>query len=164
MRRLITLLAVVAVPALAACGSNDGDRPTAPRAAAEKAAAATPALPTELVGTWTMKLKVSDIPDAPNEFNEASSGWELKVLADGGIDGAPSVTLANDAIGAVASSTPTVAGDQIKLDDADGECPPSTYTYAVDGGALTLQPMDMRSECANDVIEYVLTANPWRSG
>ena len=165
MRSPIALV-LVAI-ALVACG-DDSREPTAAPKPAATAVPAKAAFPSELVGTWTMKLPVSAIPDTPNELIGASSRWELKVLADGGVDGAPSLTLinGNDDIGPIFSPpTVTVSGDRLKLTDPTEDCrgvPTSlAFTYAVEGDKLTLQPPD-RADCPYPLIETILTTNSWR--
>lgn len=162
MRSLITLMLVGA--ALVACGDDDSGNPTAATSPAATTAPTTAAFPQDLAGTWTMRLPVSEVEDAPNEFNEAAPVWELKILPDGGVDGAPSFTLANEGTGAIASPALSVAGDRITLTDADEECQgrplEKVYAYALAGDELTLTAADV--PCAEgDVINTLITARPW---
>jgi hypothetical protein len=166
MLRLIATLVVAAV--LIGCGDgDDGDDRAAKSTTASATATAAPAtaLPAELTGTWKTRLPVSELPDPPNELNDASAEWTLTIAADGGVDDGPTFTLANDAVGPMFSPVPTASGGRITLEDASDECRgrpmKSTYAFVVEGEELTFQPPDLR-DCEDVLTDAILSARPWR--
>ena len=160
MRSHLPLTLIVAL-ALGACG-DDADQPAASTSAPATATPATASVPAEIVGTWTTRLPVSEIPDAPNELIGASPEWELKILADGGVDGAPSFTIVNknEEIGSIGSSTFSADPEQIKI--VDDDCAEGVqHAYTLEGDELVLQPA-AESECRDPLYDAILSTNAWK--
>ncbi|MDX6581687.1 MAG: hypothetical protein QOI10_871 [Solirubrobacterales bacterium] len=154
-RRLVAGAAAVSISiALVACG----DDATTSTATGEGPA------PDELVGTYAMTLKPSDLPpNPPHELTDQADHWTLKIDNAGSPDGGPAFTIVNDALGTLESSQLGVSGDRVYLHDeecATGNAPvESTYEWTLDGGTLTFSPVEVG--CDDDVVKTLLTSEPW---
>lgn len=165
-----TLITVAAAAALFA-GCGDDDATEADGGTTKSAAAATPTpgaqLPPDLVGTWTTRLKVSEIESATNEFIGASPRWELNFETSGGIDDGPIFVLSNPEMGPVASATPSVEGDRITVHDPSDDCDGTAgikhfMTYAIEGEQLELTYEGNSCKAEPGPIEDVLFSKPWK--
>jgi hypothetical protein len=162
----------LAIPALlvalgaTACGGSDQDDP-APAAATARPAATTAAepaaLPPELVGTWTTRLRKADAPPGLHLENP----FTVTIAPNGGVDDAPSFTLA-DAQEALEGETsmPAVDGDTITLrhegcfvEGSGYRFFDNVYRYAVAGDRLTFTVVE--NGCKDRHAEAILTSRPF---
>jgi hypothetical protein len=160
MRRC--LLAVVAVT-LVGCGGDEAATPTATPAAKDAGP------PAELLGTYTTRLKSTDVPSpAPPEL-DGQYRWTLRITKDGGPDDKPALTIVRTPDDVLESSAMAATGDVLKL--TGEECAQksgdtivsSSYRWKREGDSLRLTVV--QHGCADKVAETILTAEPWkRSG
>ena len=166
-RRHLTIPFVLLALAPAACGGSD-DTASVTATSAKPAAEAKPlALPAELVGTWKTKLTRDDIPASLHLANPFS----VIIAPDGGIDGAPSFTLADSEEALEGeTSTPVVDGDTITLrhegcfvEGSGYRFYDNVYRYSVSGDELTFTVV--KNACKDRIAESILTARAFqRSG
>ena len=165
MRNHLALLAALVL--VIGCGDDDSSNTVAdatPESASIKAAA-TPDLPPDVLGTWTTRLKKSDIKPSASEFNQAEPEWTLTIAVDGGVEGAPSFTLANAGIGTVISTPWEGSAEQVVISDPEA-CEGETefpFDYTVEGDELVLEK-SVAPDCPHPAIVAVLTAKPWTKG
>jgi hypothetical protein len=160
---IIPALAFALVPT--ACGGSDKPAvtTTARPAAPEKPAA----IPRELMGTWKTKLRTGDVPA---KFHLASP-FSVTISPSGGVDGAPSLTLADSREPIEGeTSTPVVNGDTITLrhegclvEGSGYRFYDNVYRYAMSGGRLSFTVV--KNACKDGLAEDILTTRPFtRSG
>jgi hypothetical protein len=153
----IPVLALALVPA--ACGGSGETTATTPATKSQPAA-----IPKELVGTWTTKLRKADAPPKLLLRNPFS----VTIAADGGIDNAPSFTLADSEEALEGeTSTPAFKGDTVTLrhegclDESVGyKFYDNVYRYAVSGDTLTFKVV--KNACPDRHAEAILTSQVFR--
>jgi hypothetical protein len=142
------MLTVVAL-LLAGCG-GDSDSDTSP--------------PADLIGTYTMDLAESDIPEgAPPEL--IPGRWELVIETTGAADGGPVLALNHADEGNLEAPGLKVDGDKLTL--VEEECAAggtitfydNEYSWRLDGSTLTL--VTVKNDCPDRVAETLLTTQPW---
>jgi hypothetical protein len=162
MRSVVVSVAIAAIAATVAagCGDDDGDASTS---TTSTAATESPP-PAELLGTYAMHLKPSDVPpNPPPELTDEAESWTLKITKTGALGGGPALTIINDVLGQLESSPVGVQGDHILIHDE--ECAVSTapveseYEWALDGDELRFTAVE--NGCADDVVLTLLAAEPW---
>jgi hypothetical protein len=155
MRRLIGLAALLVVLGATGCGGGGSS------SAASTTAGGAPA---DLLGTYRMTLKASDIPASkPPEITDASPRWILIIADSGGVDNGPTFTLASENLGTLESSSFSVSGDSVLLHDEEcgnGKPVESEYRYSLDGSTLTFTTV--KNGCPDGVAEALLTSEPWQ--
>ena len=159
MRSLIGTVVIEAMVAVG-CGDDDGGASTS-------AASTTPAEsppPAELLGTYQMHLKPSDVPaNPPPELTDQAESWTLKITKTGALEGGPALTIINDALGELESSSVGVDGNRILIHEE--ECAVSAapveseYEWKLDGDELRFT--EVQNGCDDDVVLTLLTAEPW---
>ena len=164
-KRHLAIPVLVLVVVSAGCGgSDDSSQVTTARTAAAKKPAA---MPRELTGAWTTKLRKRDVPPSVHLANPFS----VTIAPNGGVDGAPSLTLANaqEALEGE-TSTPVIDGDTITLrhegcfvEGSGYRFYDNVYRYAISGDRLTFTVV--KNACKDRVAESILTARAFkRSG
>jgi len=152
----IPVLALALVPA--ACGGS-GERQATTPAKSQPAA-----IPKELVGTWTTQLRKAD---APPQL-QLNNPFSLIIAADGGIDNAPSFTLA-DSTEAIEgeTTTPVFKADTVTLrhegcleDGVGYRFYDNVYRYTVSGDTLTFKVV--KNACPDRHAEAILTSRAFR--
>jgi hypothetical protein len=157
--RSVVLSVAIAATVAAGCGDDDGGASETTSTAATESPP-----PAELLGTYAMHLKPSDVPpNPPPELTDEAESWTLKITKTGAPGGGPALTIINDALGELESSPVGVEGDHILIHDE--ECAVSTapveseYEWAIDGDELRFTAV--ASGCDDDVVLTLLTAEPW---
>jgi hypothetical protein len=154
----IPVLALALVPA--ACGgSGETTATTTPATRSQPAA-----VPKELVGTWTTKLHKAD---APPQL-QLNNPFSVIIAPDGGIDNAPSFTLADSEESLEGeTSTPLFKGDTVTLrhegcltEGADYRFYDNVYRYTVSGDTLTFKVV--KNACPDRHAEAILTSRAFR--
>jgi hypothetical protein len=164
-RRTLATISAAAVAAMmtasAACGDGGEDKSATPHAAAATAAPA-PKIAPELIGTWQARVRRSEIPDLRPGPNGLGPDWEIEILEDGGIDGAPTLVYVNEAGEIRGAYSYTVSGDRIAITDDNCSSGPTenVYAFAVESDELTFETVE--NQCRDQVLEALLTARPWR--
>jgi hypothetical protein len=144
--------------ALASCGGgSDGGNKEATKPAEHSA-------PAELVGTYSITLKRSDLPaNPPQELTDGGGRWTLRVANKGGPNNGPALTLTNDQLGPLESSRFGVVEQRILLhgeECAVASAPvESEYTWKRSG--KTLRFTAVKNGCKDKVALTLLTAEPW---
>jgi hypothetical protein len=159
LRRILIVIAMPAILLVAGVGCGGGGSDTAASAATEGAA------PANLVGTYAMTLKPSDVPPNPApELTDRAERWTLKIANNGGMDGGPAFTIINDQLGTLESSRFGVDGDRIVLHDEECAVAPapveSEYAWTLSGSSLRFS--EVTNGCDDDVVLTLLTSEPWR--
>jgi hypothetical protein len=154
--------ALLIAATVAGCGgdSDEGKKsaePSAPKRAERSA-------PAELVGTYSMTLKRSDLPaNPPQELTDQAERWTLKIANTGGPNNARALTLINDQLGPLESSRFGVIGGRILLHEEECAVAPapveSEYTWKRSG--KTLRFTTLKNGCRDKVALTLLTAEPW---
>jgi hypothetical protein len=161
---LIVLSVVLLAVAAGGCGGNDskesGSKAAAPRPAEKPA-------PADLVGTYGMTLKPSDVPpNPPPELTiERAEKWTLKITNSGHRNGGRAFTIINDRHGRLESSPFGVIGNHILLHNE--ECAAavaytfvqSEYRWRLSG--KTLRFAEVKNGCKDKVALTLLTSEPW---
>jgi hypothetical protein len=159
-RGYVLAICAMALMAAGSCGSDDGSdtTSTAPaKPAVERA-------PAKLLGSYTTKLKPSDLPpNPPGELTE-STQWELTIANSGGVDNGPVFAIANSEAGSLEDPTFGVKGDLVLLhreECASGDKPfyDNRYRYKLSGKALTFTKV--KNSCPDEVALTILTSEPW---
>jgi hypothetical protein len=154
----IPVLALALMPA--ACGgSGETTATTTPATKSQPAA-----VPKELVGTWTTKLHKAD---APPQL-QLNNPFSVIIAPDGGIDNAPSFTLADSEESLEGeTSTPLFKGDTVTLrhegcltEGADYRFYDNVYRYTVSGDTLTFKVV--KNACPDRHAEAILTSRAFR--
>jgi hypothetical protein len=168
MRHILTCAAMAAL-AVAGCGGDDESAGTDSTSSAASTPRAVAPPPAELLGTYTTRLKRSDIPKpAPPEL-DGQYRWTLRITKDGGPDNKPALTIVKPPDDVLESSAMAATGDSLKL--TGEECAQQTgdtivssaYRWQREGDGLRLTAV--QHGCADKVAETILTAEPWkRSG
>jgi len=166
-RVLQVVVLTVAAAVVSGCGDDDDTPDAAPTPVATVAPAKPAPPPAELVGTYTVKLAATDLPDpAPPEL-AGSRNWTVRVTTDGGVDDAPTLSLFRDETDALESSTLTVKDDQFILTgqpcakkDGGYAIVTSTYRFELTGRSLRLQTVE--AGCEDRVEETILTSRALR--
>jgi hypothetical protein len=156
---IISVLALALVPA--ACGGSD--EPSATTTARPVASEKPAAIPHELVGTWTTKLRTGDVPA---KFQLANP-FSVTISPNGGVDGAPSLTLADSQEPLEGeTSTPVVTGDTITLrhegcfvEGSGYRFYDNVYRYAISGDRLSFTVV--KNACKDRLAESILTTRPF---
>jgi hypothetical protein len=150
------------------CGSDDSEEPDT-TAGADKSSEQAPGgpAPDELVGTYEVTLKASDLPASPPvELTDGSMSWELKIANSGGTGGGRSFAISNKSLGLLEDPSFAVEGDSIVLEDE--ECATESggyeyfdneYRYDLQGESLTFTTVS--NSCPDQVAETILTSSPW---
>jgi hypothetical protein len=165
MRRLRVVgcgaaVAAVALFAVIGCGSDDpSTTTTAPAKAAVSAAAG-------LVGTYTTRLKASDLPpNPPPELTDGSTEWKLTIATTGGIDNGPVFAIANGERGSLENPSFSVEGDRVLLhrEECAAGGQPHFYEneYRYRSSANTLTFTKVKNLCPDEVALTILTSEPW---
>ena len=168
MLRKAAVALVLGTVALSGCGDDEDDAaakstPT-PTAAATEAASGGVG---ELEGTYTVTLGKED------GRREVQASWIIKFLADGGVGGAPAMSI-QDADSrediAFATAEPSVEGDTLSLKnqecadfDESAEGPAvitGMYTYTLTGDELDLETAEGSETCKDHIVETILTKKP----
>jgi hypothetical protein len=150
------------IPALAAalllssCGGGDES--------STSTASTANGLPPELVGTFAMTLKPSDVPPNPApELTDQPDHWTLKITENDPVIGGPAFTIINDALGTLESSPVTVDGDELQLHNEECAGSPkrveSEYGWQRDSDELRFT--EITNGCDDDVVLTLLTSEPW---
>lgn len=153
----IPVLALALVPA--ACGGSGETTATAPATKSRPAA-----IPKELVGTWKTTLRKSDAPPKL----QLNNPFSVTIASDGGIDNAPSITLADsDEALEGETSTPLFKGDTVTLrhegcltEGADYRFYDNVYRYTVSGDTLRFSVV--KNACPDRHAEAILTSRVFR--
>ncbi len=161
VQRVVTATMIAVIPVTTACGA---DAPTSePRdQRTEDFGAATE----ELVGSYSMRLRRSDLPpDAPHELSGGIGGWNLTISNSGGPYGR-SFEVVNKELGTLEEPSFVVDDDQISLENQEcavmeppGTLVDSTYRWSRSGMELTFELLS--NGCPDGVMVTLLTANPW---
>lgn len=169
--RLSSLAAWIAlgasVLAVSGCGGSESSAPTVTGVGGTASSASTGgAIPPELLGTWTTRLKEADLPaDLPPELANAATTWQLEIAETGGADNGPVLSIVNPDLGQLEGPTLEVAGDRLKLlqeecaAGGDTQFFDNEYSYEVQGDTLTISVV--MNQCADRVAETILTSEPW---
>jgi hypothetical protein len=153
----VILLAIV----VSGCGGDDdkesGSKGPTPGATENPA-------PLDLVGTYAMTLKPSDLPpNPPQELTDRAEKWTLKIANSGHPSDGRAFTIINDQLGKLESSHFGVVGDHILLHDE--ECAvaaaPVESEYRWKLGRKTLRFTELKNGCKDKVVLTLLTAEPW---
>jgi hypothetical protein len=120
--------------------------------------------PADLVGTYSMTLKRSDLPaNPPEELTNQAEKWTLKIANTGGPNNGPALSLINDKLGQLESPRFGVTGNRILLHDEECAVGPalveSEYTWRRSG--KTLRFSAVKNGCKDKVALTLLTAEPW---
>jgi hypothetical protein len=156
---LATVTVAAAITALAGCANDAEDKPTRTSAAAAKAA---PKTAPELIGTWKARVPLAEIPDLQEGASTLGPDWEIEILRDGGIEGGPTLVYTNRAGDVSGGYSYKVAGDRITITDLNCSSGPAknVYSFAVASNRLTFK--SVKNNCADRVLDDLLTARPWR--
>jgi len=153
------LIVVAGLIVAAGCGSDD-DSSKSPAKPAERGA------PKELLGSYTTKLKPSDLPSNPaQELTAGPPTWKLTIANSGGPGNGRAFTIANTSLGTLESSSFGIRGDRILLhreECAAGGSPhfyENEYSYRLSGKTLTFKTV--KNSCKDKVTETILTSEPW---
>lgn len=157
----IPVLALALLPA--ACGGS-GEREATTPAKSQPATAKPAAIPEELLGTWTTTLRKSDVPPRL----QLNNPFSVIIARDGGIDNAPSFTLADSTESIEGeTSTPLFKGDTVTLhhegcldDDVGYRFYDNVYRYAVSGDTLRFSVV--KNACKDREAESILTSRVFR--
>jgi hypothetical protein len=149
------VLALALVPA--ACGGSD--EPSAATTARPVAAEKRAAIPRELIGTWTTKPGKGDVPA---KFHLANR-FSVTISPNGGVDGAPSFTLADSEEPIEGeTSTPVVTGDTITLrhegcfvEGSGYRFYDNVYRYVISGDRRSFTVV--KNGCKDRLAESILT-------
>jgi hypothetical protein len=161
IRGHLMAIGVVALIGVGGCGSGDDPETSskAPPKSAEQRA------PDKLLGTYTTKLKRSDLPpNPPDELTHGSMRWTLTIANSGGVDDGPVFAIANSEAGSLENPSFGIQGDLILLhreECAAGSKPfyENTYRYKLSGKSLSLTKV--KNSCPDDVALTILTSEPW---
>jgi hypothetical protein len=167
-KRSLALAAFTSLVLLAAgCGSDDDSDATGTSAATTNAGSAGDPAPDELVGTYEVTLKPSDLPpDPPAELTDGSAGWRLEIANHGGTGGGRSFAISNKSLGSLEDPRFLIDGDSIVLKDE--ECASESggydyydneYRYELQGDSLSFTTVT--NSCPDQVAETILTSRPW---
>ena len=160
-RRHLAIPLLVAALAPAACGGSD--KSTASTTASSAPAQKPAALPQELKGTWKTTLRKADAPPGL----KLSNPFSVTISDTGGVDGAPSFTVA-DSTQAIEgeTSTPVVSGNTITLrregcfvDGSGYRFYDNVYRYTISGD--TLRFTVVKNRCKDRWAESILTSRPF---
>jgi hypothetical protein len=140
------------------CGSDDDSSKSATKPAEQAA-------PKELLGSYTTKLKPSDLPSNPPEELSGSTKWNLTIANSGGPNNGPAFTIADAGSNTLESSSFGVRGDRILLHRE--ECAAggtqrlyeNEYRYQLRGKTLTFTTV--KNSCSDNVAKTILTGEPW---
>ncbi len=159
--RLLRLSGAATLLAMSSCGGGD--------TSSNSSAVTTPAIPKDLLGTYTMTLKASDLPPSPPpELTDQAEHWTMKITTSGGPTGGPALELINDALGSLEQPALRVQGHQLVLQREEcastmGAAPytyvTSEYSWSIVGRHLRLSPV--RVGCPDHVSSTLLTAETW---
>jgi hypothetical protein len=150
-----TLCGLAVLVVVAGCGSssptNRSGTPTSGGAA-----------PSQLLGTYTTKLKPSDLSNNL-ELHQSSPSYKLTIATSGGTNGGPAFTITNATQGVFESSSFEVHGTRVFVNQV--ECPAGgtendEYAYKLTGSTLTLTMI--QNQCRDHAEQIVLTSEPWR--
>jgi hypothetical protein len=157
---LIALPMILLTIAAGGCGGDDkesGSKPAAPSPAEDPA-------PADLVGTYAMNLKPSDVPpNPPPELTDRAEKWTLKIANSGHPNGGRAFTIINNELGKLESSNFGVVGDRVLLHDE--ECAvaaapvESEYRWRLRGKTLSFT--EVKNGCKDKVVLTLLTSEPW---
>jgi hypothetical protein len=156
---LLTTAAVASlVLALAGCGSGGGATTTAESANG-------PA-PDELVGSYEVTLRPSDLPPNPPPELTGSPDWRLEIANSGGPAGGRRFAITNKRH-LLEQSDFGVEGDSIVLKQEECACGPgcgynfydNEYRYKLRGKSLSFTTVS--NSCPDRVAETILTSRPW---
>jgi hypothetical protein len=154
---IIPVLAFALVPT--ACGGSDKPSVTATTTARPAATKTPAAIPRDLMGTWKTKLRTGDVPA---KFHLANP-FSVIISPNGGVDGAPSLTLADSRETIEGeTSTPVVTGNTITLrhegcfvEGSGYRFYDNVYRYAISGGSLRFTVV--KNACKDHLAESILT-------
>jgi cell division septation protein DedD len=164
MRKTAILIALPVIflgVAAGGCAGNDNNegssKATAPRPAGDSA-------PADLVGTYGMTLKPSDVPrNPPQELTDRAEKWTLKIANSGHPNGGRAFTIINDKLGKLESSNFGVVGNRILLHNE--ECAVAAapvegeYRWKLRGKKLRFT--EVKNGCKDKVALTLLTSEPW---
>ena len=164
MRKTLMLIALPAILLTIAGGGCGGDDD---KDSGSKAAAPSPAeepAPADLVGTYAMTLKPSDLPTSPPpELTDHAEKWTLEIANSGGLNDGRALTIINDQLGTLESSRFGVVNASILLHDEECAVAPapvkSEYRWKLSG--KTLRFTEVKNGCKDKVALTLLTAEPW---
>jgi hypothetical protein len=166
--RVRIVMAVAALSLVAGCGGSEKkkEKPAIPAETPVNDPAVKPeksGAPQELLGQYSVSLPKADLPqDAPEELAEGSETWTVTLAETGGPGEGPAFTIANDQLGALASSNFQVKGKRILIKEeecaADGKPVDPEYTYELQGEELTLS--SPKGTCSDKLTETILTSGP----
>jgi hypothetical protein len=156
---LIAVPAIVLAVAAVGCGGDDNGG-----SATVASSPAQGTVPADLVGTYAMTLKPSDVPpNPPPELTDRAEKWTLKIANTGGPDNGPAFTIINDQLGTLESSRLGVDGDRILLHEEECAVAPapveSEYRWRRSGKTLLFT--EITNGCKDDVVLTLLTSEPW---
>ena len=164
--RRLTYATVAAALLMAATAAGCGDSSDEGEKDADTSAAkpAERPVPAELVGSYSMVLKPSDLPaNPPQELTDRAERWTLTIANKGGPGNSPALALTNDQLGLLESSSLEVDGNRILLHAEECAVAPapveSEYRWKSDG--KTLRFTAVKSGCKDKVSLTLLTAEPW---
>jgi hypothetical protein len=150
----------------AGCGSDDSDESDGEGAETTSQVTGGPA-PGDLIGTYEVTLKASDLPsDPPIELTDGPPDWQLEIANSGGTGGGRSFAISNKALGLLEDPGFGVDGDSIVLQDE--ECASESggydyydneYRYDLQGDSLSFTTVT--NSCPDQVAETILTSRPW---
>ena len=158
---LIALPVILLTITAGGCGSDD-DKESGSKAAAPSRAEGPP--PADLLGTYAMTLKPSDLPpNPPPELTDQAEKWTLEIANSGHPNGGRAFTIINNELGKLESSNFGVVGDRILLHDE--ECAvaaaPVESEYRWRLGAKALRFTEVKNGCKDKVVLTLLTSEPW---
>jgi hypothetical protein len=147
------------VLALAGCGSGDSDE--------AGTGSASGLAPDELVGSYEVTLKPSDLPtNPPVELTDGPPDWRLEIANSGGSGGGRSFAITNEGLGLLEESDFGVEGDSIVLKQE--ECAreaggydfyDNEYRYERRGKSFSFTTVT--NSCPDRVAETILTSRAW---
>jgi hypothetical protein len=164
MRNHLMLIAVAAIVLVFVVGGCGGDDDKKGAKAPSPGAAEKPA-PADLLGTYAMTLKPSDLPpNPPQELTDRAEKWTLKIANSGHPSDGRAFTIINDQLGKLESSRFGVVGDRILLHEEECALTPavgveSEYRWKLSG--KTLRFTEVKNGCKDKVVLTLLTAEPW---
>jgi hypothetical protein len=158
---LIALPVILLTIAAGGCGGDDNKESSSQPAAQSPAEHSAPA---ELVGTYAMNLKSSDLPpNPPPELTDRAQKWTLKIANSGHPNGGRAFTIINDELGKLESSNFGVVGDRVLLHDE--ECAvaaaPVESEYGWSLRERELRFTEVKNGCKDKVVLTLLTSEPW---
>jgi hypothetical protein len=161
----LTIPVLAVALAAAACGGASSEHTTS--TAARPAVPPKPGpIPRRLVGTWTTTLKRGDIP----RHFKLRNPFELRIAPNGGVDGAPSFTLADAretiegevSTPAFSHGTVTLRREGCLVQGVGFRFYDNVYRYTLSGDRLTFAVV--RNACKDRFAERILTSRPFRRG